>query len=207
MIIENNIFELNYGIWSCNYWITNNKLFIHSVQMLNWMHLLGTCLPMYEFEWPKWNHSEMETNIERITVKLEWSKCEIGCSVSKFMGGGTFGLHNGLGEQSIVHTQWVAPRPLPPNSIVNLNVPPPMSKFEWPPTNWMTIFRCHRKFDEIECCKWEIACQNYEIRRENLYYFLCQLVLHGMFLHEINPGIFRFAFLNIVKIIILSLTI
>ena len=37
----------------------------------------------------------------------------------------TYGLHNGLGWQSIVHTQWVPPPP--PHSIVNLNVPPPMS--------------------------------------------------------------------------------
>ena len=38
------------------------------------------------------------------------------------LGGGTFGLHNGLEGQSIVHTQWVPPPP-PPNSIVNMNVP------------------------------------------------------------------------------------
>ena len=37
-----------------------------------------------------------------------------------------------------------------------------------PKRNWMTIFRCQRKFDEIESCKWEIARQNYEIGRENL---------------------------------------
>ena len=27
------------------------------------------------------------------------------------MGGGTFGLHNGLGGQNIAHTQWVPPPP------------------------------------------------------------------------------------------------
>ena len=42
------------------------------------------------------------------------------------MGGGTLGLHNGLGGQSIIHTQWVPPPP--PNSMVYLNVPPPMVK-------------------------------------------------------------------------------
>ena len=30
--------------------------------------------------------------------------------VQSSMGGGTFGLDNGLGGQSIVHTQWVPPQ-------------------------------------------------------------------------------------------------
>ena len=47
--------------------------------------------------------------------------------INRSMGGGTFGLPNGLGGQSIVHTQWVPP----PNSIVNLNVPPPMNRSQY----------------------------------------------------------------------------
>ena len=43
------------------------------------------------------------------------------------MGGGTFGLHNGLGGQSIVHTQWVPPPPQH-HCQHHLNVLPPMEQ-------------------------------------------------------------------------------
>ena len=49
-------------IWSWNYYISYVTLNPQRMK-LNWMLLLWTCLPIYEFEWSKWDQTQLETNL------------------------------------------------------------------------------------------------------------------------------------------------